>query len=193
MHQRQTHRILLPSLLIGIGWILLAWNLFALITGSAYPGRDNLVQQAARTVSSNFIHVMMLAFGAVALSLVAYLHFKQSYSGATFVTTVIIAVLAFCLLISANSPASSVCKIADSNSPAGQTSEAEIYADGLVTGIVFSDDRPAAVVGSQVLYEGDIKQGVTIVRITKTQVQFEKNGMLWTQLVQEPPPLAHWE
>jgi len=192
MLQRQTHRILLPSFLIGVGWVLLAWNLIILITGSAYPSHANLVQQAARTVSSNLIRVTMLTFGAIALSLVAYLHFKHAYSRATTVATVIIAVLAFCLLFPAYSPASAVLEVADSNSAAGQISESEIYADGLVTGIVFSDDRPAVVVGSQVLYEGDIKQGVTIVRITKTEVQFEKNGMLWTQAVQEAPP-PHWK
>ena len=51
--------------------------------------------------------------------------------------------------------------------------------------------RPAAVVGNQVLYEGDVKNGVTVVKITKEQVQFEKNGRLWTQEVQSPPP-NHW-
>jgi len=134
----------------------------------------------------------MLVLGGVALGLVAYLHFKQSYSGATTVATVIIAILAACLFVSANSPESGGRRIAEPNSTACQIPESEIYADGLVTGILFSDDRPAAVVGSQVLYEGDIKQGVTVVRITKTKVQFEKNGMLWTQAVQEPPP-PHWQ
>jgi len=190
MLARRTQSTVLPSLLIGLGWVLLAWNVIALITGTAHLGRANLAQKAAETLSTHLIHSMMLVAAAIALSLVAYLHFKQGYSRTTIIAAAIIIVLAFTLLFPANSPASAVRYATDANAVDGRNPE--IYADGLVTGILFSDDRPAAVVGSQVLYEGDIKQGVTVVKITKEKVHFEKNGRLWTQQVQEIPP-RYWK
>jgi len=190
MLARRTQSTILPSLLIGIGWLLLAWNVIALITGTAHVGRANLAQKAAETLSTHLMHSLMLAAAAIALSLVAYLHFKQGYSRTTVIASAIVIVLAFTLFFPAYLPASAGRCAADANAVDGQ--KTEIYADGLVTGILFSDDRPAAVVGSQVLYEGDIKQGVTIVKITKDKVHFEKNGRLWTQQVQEIPP-RHWK
>ena len=186
----RTQRTILPSLLIGLGWVLLAWNVIALITGATHLGRANLAQKAAETLSTHLIHSLMLVAAAVALSLVAYLHFKQGYSRTTLIAAAIIIVLAFTLLFPANSPASAVRYATDANATDAQKNE--IYAEGLVTGILFSNDRPAAVVGSQVLYEGDIKQGVTVVKITKDKVHFEKDGRLWTQQVQEIPP-RHWK
>ncbi|MBN2271877.1 MAG: hypothetical protein JXN61_14765 [Sedimentisphaerales bacterium] len=190
MHAKRTQRTILPSLLIGLGWVLLAWNVIALITGTANLGRANLAQKAAATLSAHLIHSMMLAAAAIALSLVAYLHFKQGYSRTTIIAASITIVLAFTLFFPAHLPASTGRYGADASSV--DTPETEIYADGLVTGILFSDDRPAAVIGSQVLYEGDVKEGVTVVKITKEKVQFEKNGRLWTQKVQEIPP-SYWK
>ena len=190
MLARRTQRTILPSLLIGLGWVLLAWNVIALITGATHLGRANLAQKAAETLSTHLIHSLMLVAAAIALSLVAYLHFKQGYSRTTVIAAAIVIVLAFTLLFPAKGRTSAVRHATDAN--AVDAPKTGIYADGLVTGILFSDGRPAAIVGSQVLYEGDIKQGVTIVKITKEKVHFEKDGRLWTQRVQEIPP-RYWK
>jgi len=65
-------------------------------------------------------------------------------------------------------------------------------APGLVTGIVFSKDKPSAVIGCEVLCEGDITHGVTVVKIFKDKVQFEKNGRRWMQAVRQRPA-GHWK
>lgn len=187
MFQEHRQRAIFPTLLIVLGWGLLVCNVFVLFRGGSELFGDNLAEHAARTISTNLLHSAMLAFGAIALSLVAYLHFKQNYSRAAITSGAIAAVLAFSLLYPAASPVS----MAAPDNSATELSESEVFAEGLVSGIVFSDDRPAAVVGNQVLYEGDVKNGVTIVKITKEQVQFEKNGRLWTQEVQSIPP-KYW-
>jgi len=56
--------------------------------------------------------------------------------------------------------------------------------DIVVRGIVWSEDNPAAVVGTAVVYQGQTVNGATIVRISRDSVEFEKDGKKWTQGVQ---------
>ena len=58
---------------------------------------------------------------------------------------------------------------------------------GVVTGIVRSRDFSTAVVGTQVVREGDTIDGVTIVKIYDDKVEFEKAGQRWTQALNQPP------
>ncbi|MHC4570935.1 MAG: hypothetical protein ACYS0C_02505 [Planctomycetota bacterium] len=62
---------------------------------------------------------------------------------------------------------------------------AQAEAGGLtVRGIVYSEDNPSAVIGSQIMHEGDEVLGVTIVKINENSVEFERNNKRWTQKVQ---------
>ena len=54
----------------------------------------------------------------------------------------------------------------------------------IVRGIVYSEDNPSAVIGKQIVHEGDEVLGVTIVKINEKSVDFEMNGKKWTQKVQ---------
>ena len=53
-----------------------------------------------------------------------------------------------------------------------------------VKGIVFSKNKPSAIVNNQILSEGQTFNGVTIIKITKESVEFEANEKRWTQFVQ---------
>jgi hypothetical protein len=53
-----------------------------------------------------------------------------------------------------------------------------------VKGIVFSQNKPSAIINSEILTEGQTINGVTIVRITKDAVEFKSNDKQWTQQVQ---------
>jgi hypothetical protein len=63
---------------------------------------------------------------------------------------------------------------------------------GLVTGILINDKKPCALVGNQLVHEGDIVRGVTIVAIHKDKVVFQKDGMTWSQRFDEIPSV-NWE
>lgn len=54
----------------------------------------------------------------------------------------------------------------------------------VVTGITYSEDVKLAVVGTEMLREGDTVQGATIITINPNSVEFEKDGKRWTQTVQ---------
>jgi len=58
---------------------------------------------------------------------------------------------------------------------------------GVVVGILYSIENPAALINREVVYEGDITNDVKVVKIDKTKVHFEKNGKIWTQKVLANP------
>jgi len=62
----------------------------------------------------------------------------------------------------------------------------------MVTGIICSKDCPSALVGSQLVHEGDKVSGVTVVKINRESVEFEKSGIRWTQAVRQAPA-SYWE
>jgi len=53
-----------------------------------------------------------------------------------------------------------------------------------VRGIAYSQDKPAAVIGTTIVHEGDLVLGATVLRITRDEVEFEVNGERWVQKVQ---------
>jgi len=55
----------------------------------------------------------------------------------------------------------------------------------IVKGVLYSEDNPAAVIGTQIVHEGDKISGATVVRINRDGVVLEMNGKRWTQKVQQ--------
>ncbi len=60
---------------------------------------------------------------------------------------------------------------------------AQIELDLIVTGILHSEDRPAAIIGTAVVHEGEQISGATVKKIEKNGVEFEMNGRTWKQAV----------
>jgi len=67
---------------------------------------------------------------------------------------------------------------------------------GLIRGIIYSEDKPSALIGDRTVHEGDTIGGVKIVKIYTDRVVFEKQGtestIIWTQKIGEVPK-ANWE
>lgn len=68
-------------------------------------------------------------------------------------------------------------------SPAG--SQQTDFSECVVKGIVFSSTRPTAIIGDQIVAVGEVVNGITVVKINKDSVEFEKDGETWTQQVQQ--------
>ena len=68
--------------------------------------------------------------------------------------------------------------------------EATVSQAGTVVGILYGNGEPCALINVELVREGDIRNGVKIIRITKDEVEFEKNGQRWTQKVLAAPSPA---
>jgi hypothetical protein len=55
----------------------------------------------------------------------------------------------------------------------------------VVKGILFSEDNPAAVIGDQILHQGEKVANITIVKINSDSVELELDGKKWIQQVQK--------
>ena len=53
----------------------------------------------------------------------------------------------------------------------------------IVKGILYSEDEASAVVGGQIVHEGEMIKGATVIRIDRDSVEFEINGKRWTEKV----------
>lgn len=58
------------------------------------------------------------------------------------------------------------------------------HMDLIVTGILYSEDRPAAIIDTFLVHEGEQISGATIQKIEKDGVEFEMNGRTWKQTVE---------
>ena len=50
-----------------------------------------------------------------------------------------------------------------------------------LTGILYTQDKPLALVGGQIAGEGDMAGGVKVLKIHKDSVEFERSGKRWVQ------------
>jgi len=55
----------------------------------------------------------------------------------------------------------------------------------IIRSIVFSEDKPSALIGSKIVYVGDVINNATIVKIDENSIEFEKNGYRWKQKVDD--------
>jgi hypothetical protein len=54
----------------------------------------------------------------------------------------------------------------------------------MVKGILYGRNNPSAIIGTQIVHEGDKVSGMTIVKIDRNSVEFEKSGEKWKQGVE---------
>jgi hypothetical protein len=62
---------------------------------------------------------------------------------------------------------------------------------GLVGGIVYCA-KPSAIIDRQIVHEEDVIYGATVVKISKDNVRFSKNGKDWEQKVRQSPE-GYWK
>ena len=53
--------------------------------------------------------------------------------------------------------------------------------DASLTGILYTDDNPLAIVGGKIVGEGDVVGGVKVIKIHNDNVEFERSGKRWVQ------------
>ena len=63
---------------------------------------------------------------------------------------------------------------------------------GVVTGLVYAQEAPSAIIDGKIVHEADTIHGVKVVKIHRDKVEFEKNSSRWAQKVREAPE-AYWK
>jgi hypothetical protein len=53
-----------------------------------------------------------------------------------------------------------------------------------IKGILYSEEDPSAIIGTEIVHEGGTVSGATVVKINEDSVEFEMNGKTWTQKVE---------
>ena len=64
-------------------------------------------------------------------------------------------------------------------------------AEGTVSGILYGEGIPLAVIDGKILREGESIRGVKVVKIEQEHVEFTIDGLRWSQRVNEPPS-SNW-
>jgi hypothetical protein len=75
----------------------------------------------------------------------------------------------------------------DPMKPSSNASKGDAQFEGEMTvrGIVYSNNKPSAIIADQIVGEGDVIVGVKIIKIGKDFVAFEKDGKRWQQQVRQ--------
>ena len=75
----------------------------------------------------------------------------------------------------------------DPNQSTGKNGAENTHYHGVVIirDIVYSKDKPSAVIGSKIVYVGDEINNMTIVKINRDSIEFEKDGERWKQNVRD--------
>ena len=63
---------------------------------------------------------------------------------------------------------------------------------GVITGIVYAEEKPSAIIDGQIVHEGETIHNVTVAKIHRDKIEFQKNDKRWKQKVQETPE-AFWQ
>ena len=58
---------------------------------------------------------------------------------------------------------------------------------GVVKGILHSKDNPTALIGINLVHQGDVVSGAKVIKIHTDRVEFERDGFSWTQQILEKP------
>ncbi|MFC1739152.1 hypothetical protein ACFL1G_08900 [Planctomycetota bacterium] len=61
---------------------------------------------------------------------------------------------------------------------------------GVITGILFNEVKPVALIDNQLVHEGDTIGSIKVIQIGPKKILFEKKGKRWMQGTQERPDAA---
>jgi hypothetical protein len=180
-------------LLIIIAWTILVLTVCAVVGKVGFQLKLPLSFGAIGRTNGYLFHTGILALAACVLGLTSWLYPKDKISGFTIVVVIIGTILSVSL------PLLTVrlgIATGDAKKPGATFSPPSpatvVVMDTAVNGILYSDDNPTALIGHQVVHEGDAVDGVSVIKVHKDKVEFANNGRRWTQAVGETPK-TYWQ
>lgn len=177
-------------LLIVTAWIILALTVCAVVGKVGFQFKFPLSFGAIEKTNGYLLHTGLLAFAAFVLGFTTWLYSKNKIGGFIIVVAIIGTVVSASLpllTVRLGIATGDAKKIgATFSSPSSPPSPPMVAVmDMAVNGIVFSEDNPTALIGRQIVHEGDTVDDVSVIKVHKDKIEFAKNGRKWTQAVGE--------
>lgn len=183
-------------ILIVTAWLILALTAFAVVGKVGFQFKFPFSFGAMERTNGYLLHTAILALAVCVLGLTTWLYSKNKIGGLAIVVVIIGTILSASLplltvqLGIATSNAKKLITTFSSSSPrlsppSSPSTPVVAFTDIVVNGILYSEDNAAALIGPRIVHEGDIVGGVTVIKVHKDKVEFEKNGRRWTQTVGE--------
>lgn len=179
-------------------FVVIAWIILVLIVGAVvgnlgfkleFPPSLETVQRS----SGYLFHITMLALAGCVLSLTTWLYWKNRLGKVANIAVVIVIILSGTLpLLTMGGSGGTTGMKRISRALLRSSSHTTIPMGERITGILYSEDKPAAIIGYRIVHERDTIHGVMVVKIHKDKVEFEKDGKGWIQTIQGAPT-AYWE
>jgi len=172
------------KVLVIIGWILLALNILMVLGNLDYGTKLPLSLHAIENTNDCLLRIVMLALGALVLGWTTWLYWRNNPYETIALPLLIVIALAVSLKFMKNESIGER-GLGRNLLSSFSTTTTPVYR--LITGILYSEDKPSAVIGNRIVYEGDTLHGINVVKIYKEKVEFEKNGKRWTQPIENHP------
>jgi len=167
------------QIFVVVAWILLFFIIWVVIGNKL---RLPLGLEVIEEAYGNLFYIFMLILAGCVLSLTTWLYWKNKLTKTANVGVVIVIILSVSLpilTISSGGGATDIGSLTRTLSGFPLTTTASFYEP--VTGIIYSEDKPSAILGGRIIHEGDTHHGVTIVKIHKDKVEFKAKNRRWTQ------------
>lgn len=177
-------------LLIVTAWIILALTVCAVVGKIGFQLKFPLSFGAIERTNGYLLHTGILTLAACVLGLTTWLYLKNKIGGFTIVAVIIGTILSVSLpllTVRLGIATGDAKKPGATFSPTSSPLSPPVVAvmDMAVNGIVYSEDNPTALIGHQIVHEGDVVDDVSVIKVHKDKVEFAQNGRRWTQAVGE--------
>ncbi len=175
-------------ILVLIAWVLLVLNILAVMGNLGSKQNIPLSLHAIENTNDFLFQIGLLAVGTLVLCWTTWLYLTNKPNETVAIPVLIIIALALPLALSIKDLDNGTARVRGYSRNLLRTfSSTATPVYRLVTAIIYSEDKPSAVIGNQIVHEGDTLRGINVVKIYKDKVEFEKNGKRWTQAVENNP------
>ncbi len=165
-------------------FVVVAWILLLLIAWVVVGNKIELPLglEVIEETYGNLFYICMLVLAGCVLSLTTWLYWKNKLTKTANVGVVIVIILSVSLPILTMESVggnTNIGRLTRTLSGFPLTPTASFYEP--INGIIYSEEKPSAIIGGRIVHEGDTHYGVKIVKIHKDKIEFEENGKRWTQ------------
>jgi len=155
-------------ILVLIAWVLLVLNILV-VTGNLGSEQNIPLSLHATENTNDFLfQIGLLAVGALVLCWTTWLYLINKPNETVAIPVLIIIALALPLVLSIKDLGNGTARVRGYSRNLLRTFSSKatpVYR--LVTAIIYSEDKPSAVIGNQIVHEGDTLRGINVVKIYK--------------------------